>query len=92
MKKTWKTNKIKELVKAFLSLKKEEDMLKFLRDVCSLEELDNIASRWQAAKLLEKGMSYRDVAKKTGMSTTTVTRIAYWMKNGEGGYSKVLKK
>jgi len=91
MPKKWKIKKIKDLANAFLSLKNEEDMLGFLRDICSLEELDSLASRLEAAKLLKKDLSYREVAKKTGMSTTTVTRIAHWLKHGEGGYEKVLK-
>ena len=35
-------------------------------------------------------MSYRDVAAKTGASTTTVTRVAKFIENGEGGYRKIL--
>ena len=37
-------------------------------------------------------MSYQDIAQKTGLSTTTVTRIAHWLKHGEGGYKTALKK
>ena len=67
-------------------------MQNFLRDLCTLEELAELSNRWQAAEMLNKGVSYREVANKTGMSTTTVTRIAHWIKHGEGGYEKVLKK
>ena len=75
-----------------MSIKKEVDMQNFLRDLCTLEELDELSNRWKAAELLNKGLPYREVATKTGMSTTTVTRIAHWMKHGEGGYKKILKK
>ena len=40
--------------------------------------------------MLAKGMSYRDVARVTGASTTTVTRVAKFIENGEGGYRKFL--
>ena len=89
---TWKTPKLKKLSQAFLSLKEEKDMTNFLRDLCTLEELAELSNRWEAVKMLEAGKPYREVAEKTGMSTTTITRIAHWLKHGEGGYKKALEK
>jgi len=88
----WRTPKLKKLAQALLSIDNEPAMLKFLRDLCTLEELEEISSRWQVVLLLEKGISYRDIAKKTGVSTTTVTRIAHWLNHGEGGYKVVADK
>ncbi len=88
----WKTTKLKKLAETLASIKNETDMLNFLRDLCTLEELAEISNRWEAVQLLHKETPYREVAQKTGMSTTTVTRIAHWIKHGEGGYEKVLKK
>lgn len=90
--KIWKTGKLKQLGQTLLAIKKEDDLLEFLRDLCTLDELEELSSRWQAAKLLSQGLPYREIAKKTKLSTTTVTRIAYWMENGEGGYKKALEK
>ncbi len=87
----WKTTKLKQFAKVLLSMENEKDMLNLLRDVCTLEELDVLSSRWQAVKMIEKGLSYREIASKTGLSTTTVTRVAHWLNNGEGGYEKALK-
>ncbi len=89
---TWKTPKLKSLARILLSIKNEKDMLAFLRDIATVEELNDLSTRWQAAELLHAGMSYRDIAKKTGLSTTTVTRIAFWMNHGEGGYTSALEK
>ena len=86
----WKTQKLKKLSHAILSLKNEADMLNFLRDLCTLEELEELSARWEAAQLIAKKMPYREVAKKTGLSTTTVTRIAHWLHHGEGGYATAL--
>lgn len=91
MKKNWKTPQLKKLVGAFLSLKKEDDISNFLRDLCTLEELEGMSKRWEAVHMVEKGESYRDIAQKTGLSTTTVTRIAHWLHHGEGGYKKALE-
>lgn len=90
MTKTWKTKKLKFLARAFLSLENEKDMLAFLRDIATLEELDALSSRLGAAQMLHDGVPYRDIAKKTGMSTTTITRIANWLRHGEGGYRHAL--
>ncbi len=67
-------------------------MLAFLRDLCTLEELEELSERWHIAQLLDTGESYRSIAEKTGVSTTTVTRIAQWLEHGEGGYKIALTK
>ncbi len=87
----WKTTKLKALAGTLLEVKNEKEMLNFLRDLCTLEELEEISNRWHIVKLLKKGMPYREIAKKTGVSTTTVTRIAHWFKHGEGGYQTAIK-
>lgn len=89
--KNWKTTELKRLANALRSIKNDEDMLNFLRDLCTVEELNEFSRRWQAAELLHRGLSYRNVAKKTGLSTTTVSRIAHWLHHGEGGYLSVLR-
>lgn len=87
----WRTSKVKKLAVAFKKLKTEEEILAFLRDLCTLDELDELSSRLEAANLLQQGIPYREISKRTGMSTTTVSRIAWWLEHGEGGYKKVLK-
>lgn len=92
MKKDWKTPRIKELLKVICLLDNEQDAADFFRDLATVKELETMAERWQVAKLLDQGISYREIAKMTGASTATVTRVAQWLKNGEGGYQKMLKK
>lgn len=89
--KDWKSKRVKELLNAFSLLDGERELSDFLRDVATIREIEAMAERWEVAQLLHKGMSYREVSKKTGASTTTVTRVAQWLKGGEGGYKKVLK-
>ncbi|KKP59260.1 MAG: hypothetical protein UR53_C0004G0013 [Candidatus Magasanikbacteria bacterium GW2011_GWC2_34_16] len=88
----WKTIKLKRLALAILQLKKEPELLNFLRDLCTLEELEELSRRWEVVELLDKDQSYREIAEKTGLSTTTITRIAHWLNHGEGGYKTVLNK
>lgn len=78
------------LCQVIASLKTEEDVGNFLRDVATLSELQALSERLEIARLLSKGLSYRQVAAQTGASTTTVTRVAHFLENGTGGYRKVL--
>jgi TrpR-related protein YerC/YecD len=87
----WKTPQLRQLGAALLSLTAKEDMLRFLRDLCTLEELEEMSKRWEAVHMLHKGVSYRKIAEKTGLSTTTITRISHWLQHGEGGYTTALK-
>jgi TrpR-related protein YerC/YecD len=90
--KDWHTPQFKKLAQAFLSLRSSADMEHFLRDLCTLEELGEMSRRWQAVQMLHDGIPYRKIALETGLSTATVTRIAHWLNNGEGGYQAALKK
>ncbi len=89
---TWRTPKLKKFAKALLSIKSESNMINFLRDIATLEELETISSRLQVAEMINKGIPYRTIAEKTGVSTATITRIAHWINHGEGGYNKILNK
>lgn len=91
MTKTWKTKKLKTFANALAHMDDTKDILNFLRDVCTTEELDALSSRFQVAQMLADGETYRSIAQKTGVSTTTVTRIAHWMNEGEKGYAVALK-
>ena len=79
------------LVNAFQACKTDEQVENFLRDVSTLSELQALSERLEVARLLGRGLSYRQVAQITGASTTTVTRVASFIENGEGGYRHVLK-
>lgn len=85
-----KNDKEKFLAKAFLKLKTEQEVANFLRDLLTIKEFEEFANRLEMAKLLKQGMSYKAIAKKLGVSTTTVTRTAHWLFRGCGGYNKVL--
>lgn len=78
------------LTAALRSCRNDEDMQNFLRDVATLSELQALSERLEVARLLGKGMSYRQISKETGASTTTVTRVAHFLENGEGGYRRFL--
>lgn len=86
-----KTDEAKLLFEAVLSLSSIEDCQKFFRDLMTEQEIEVFASRFKAAVMLTEGTSYRTIAKKTGMSTATITRINNWLTRGMDGYSKAIK-
>lgn len=88
----WQNSKIKALFKVIAEISDTKEAANFFRDLCTLEELTEMSKRWQAAILLEKGQTYREVSGKTGLSTTTVTRVAHWLNHGRGGYKAMLKR
>ena len=88
----WRTPQIRELMEAVLTLETVEEAERFFRDLCTLAELEAMAHRWHAARLVSEGHPYHEVSKLTGASTTTVTRVAHWLRHGEGGYRSALDR
>ncbi len=88
----WRTRETKELFEAILSLETIGEAERFFRDLCTLAELEAMAHRWQAARLVDRGLPYHEVSRRTGASTTTVTRVAHWLRHGEGGYRLAIEK
>ena len=88
----WRTEAVDDLCDALLTLRTRDEVGAFLRDVCSLHELEVITHRWQAARLLDQGMPYAKVAEAVHGSTATVTRVAHWLRHGEGGYRLALDR
>ena len=80
------------LFSAIASMKTPEETGQLLRDLCTVSELDAMAHRWEVAQLLDEGLPYLEVAKRAHASTTTVTRVAQWLRRGEGGYGLALKR
>jgi TrpR-related protein YerC/YecD len=81
-----------ELVEAMARLRDPEVVASFLRDLCTSTELDAMGQRLQVARLVDDGLSYQEISRRTGASTATITRVAQWLHHGEGGYRAVLKK
>ncbi len=88
----FKSKEMKELFKVIATLKTEDECKKFMRDLCTLTELKSMSERWQVVKQIDQNVSYRAIAKKTGSSTATITRVAHWLHHGAGGYRLMLHR
>lgn len=80
------------LFAAILGLRDKKEAEKFFRDLCTAEELMDMVERWRIARLLDSGLSYRQISAETGASTTTVGRVAAWLSGGKGGYKLALSR
>jgi len=87
-----RSKEMKEFSQAILKLESVDECKKFLRDLCTLSELEAMVDRFQVAKRVFAGEKYREINKKTGSSTATITRVAYWLHHGMGGYRLVLER
>ncbi|HEY8538161.1 MAG TPA: YerC/YecD family TrpR-related protein [Steroidobacteraceae bacterium] len=74
------------LFAAILTLKTVEECRAFFRDLCTPAELQALADRWAVVGLLREGVPYREIHKQTGVSVTTIGRVARYLTNGNGGY------
>ena len=88
----WKTPDVEALFEAILRLDAPEAAERFFRDLCTLNELHDMAQRWAVVRLLAGGKHYAEISRETGASTATITRIASWLNHGEGGYREALDR
>ena len=88
----WRTADAEALFDAILRLETREEAERFVRDLCTLNEIRDMAQRWAVARLLDSGMHYAQISRETGASTATITRIASWLNHGEGGYRAALDR
>ena len=81
-----------ELFNAVLALNSIDECRAFFRDLCTPAELQAMKDRWVVALLLAEGLTYRQIRDRTGVSVTTVGRVARCLAEEPPGYSAVLKR
>ena len=81
-----------ELYRAILCLKSIGDCRDFFQDLCTPAELQALKDRWAVVECLAEGLSYRQIHDRTGVSLTTIGRVARCVEHGTGGYRRVLER
>ncbi|MDO4539923.1 MAG: YerC/YecD family TrpR-related protein [Syntrophomonadaceae bacterium] len=87
----WKNENSDLLVRAILSLKNEDEVYRFLDDICTISEVRVLAQRIAVAGLLGRDITYNDISAATGASTATISRVNRSRLYGSGGYAHILK-
>lgn len=80
------------LFRALLALENEAECSRFLEDLCTPAELEALIDRWSVVPLLEDGLPYRRIHDLTGVSVTTIGRVARCLTGATGGYRAVLDR
>lgn len=79
------------LSQALNGLKNAEQVRAFLIDLCTPAELEALADRWHVVEPLAQAIPYRQIHDETGVSVTTIGRVARCLERGTGGYMLALK-
>jgi TrpR-related protein YerC/YecD len=74
------------LYEAILTLKTTDECRAFFRDLCTPAELQALTDRWSVVALLRQDLPYREIHRLTGVSVTTIGRVARYLIAGNGGY------
>jgi TrpR-related protein YerC/YecD len=82
----------RDLARAVAVLRDEEEALRFLRDLCTVNEIQEFEQRWSVARLLAEGASYHEIGERTGASSATISRVNQWLRYGRDGYRLVIER
>jgi TrpR-related protein YerC/YecD len=77
---------------AVISLESVEECGRFFKDLCTPAELQALVDRWQVVACLERRLPYREIHDLTGVSVTTIGRVARFLADGYGGYRIALSR
>ncbi|MFA6404995.1 MAG: YerC/YecD family TrpR-related protein [Candidatus Paceibacterota bacterium] len=88
----WKSKGNQRLIQAILALKTENETGRFLRDLMTEKEIKEFAKRLKVAEMLTEKIPYSIIEKETGLSSTTVARVAKWLNGKGGGYKTIINR
>jgi TrpR-related protein YerC/YecD len=80
------------LYRAILTLRDTAECRNFFNDLCTPAELEALVDRWAVVAYLRDGLPYRRIHELTGVSVTTIGRVARFLTTGSGGYRAVLDR
>ncbi len=81
-----------DLYKALLTLRSVAELRGFFHDLCTPAEIQAMVDRWSVVEHLVTGEPYRQISEKTGVSVTTIGRVARCLADGNGGYQTACKR
>ena len=80
------------LFEAILALDSMEECYDFFEDLCTIKELKDLSQRLEVAFLLDRGLSYQQVAAETGVSSATICHVKKCLDYGSGGYRRAIDR
>ncbi len=89
MTKDFHSKSLEMLFDAILTLENKEECYRFFEDICTINEMQAMAQRFEVAGLLREKETYQNISKETGASTATISRVNRFINYGNGGYQLV---
>ena len=81
-----------QLLDAILELKTREELQRFFDDLCTIQEINSMAQRFEVARHLKQGLTYAQIAEITHASTATISRVNRSLVYGAEGYQLALER
>ncbi len=81
-----------QLLEAISSCPNQEDLARLLRDLLTVEEIEEISMRLEVARLLYIKVPYSQIQATTQFSSTTIARVSNWLKSGADGYVRAFRR
>ena len=83
---------VNALFRSVLLLESEDESRAFFEDLCTIKEIQDMAQRFETARLLYSGKSYQEISRQVGTSSTTISRVSRCLNYGDGGYETVIAR
>jgi TrpR-related protein YerC/YecD len=80
------------LYTAIAALRTPDECRAFLRDLCTPAEIQAMADRWAVVEFLKRDLPYRQIHRLSGVSVTTIGRVARFLALGNGGYETAARR
>ena len=81
-----------DLFEALVALRNTRELRQFFDDLCTPAELQALVDRWQVVAYLRQDLPYRKIHDLTGVSVTTIGRVARCLSDGSGGYQTAIDR
>lgn len=92
MNKNVRKNIADSLFDAILCLENRDECYRFFEDLCTVNELNSMAQRFEVAVMLKNHCTYLEIAEKTGASTATISRVNRSLNYGKDGYEVIFQR
>ena len=86
-----KNNQWNDIITVLSQMDSRADISNFLKDIMTPKELVEFTNRFQVAQMLDEKITYTQIEKQTGMSSTTIARVSKFLSGNNSGYKKALQ-
>lgn len=85
-----RTPEVEAMLRTFAAFDDPDDIFALLMDMCTIREIAEMSQRLEVAHLLAEKVPYTEIQKRTGVSTTTISRVSKCLNYGAGGYARAV--